>query len=128
MAKQRKLKINTFLFIGLGALLTLCNKQQKNSVEIDFSRLDTCFALIDGQDNKILAARELEIVENSLTDSIAIGFGVLPPNYLGKIFYSQEGNVMLYRGDKNSRTDSLCFNYYNGRRSRGKIKIEYLLV
>ncbi len=86
---------------------------------------DSCFTLPQE------AYREIEIVENTLTDTIGLGYSILAPEKLGTFIYrrAHKGNDgLLYLEMSQSKwpkTPKFCFDEYKKRKAKGYIIIKY---
>lgn len=76
--------------------------------------------------------RDIVIIENHLTDTILIGFTVLPPKQTGSIYYSKfkdknDKIVALYNSNENPPLEKICFSKYNNKESKGTLKFTFKL-
>ena len=74
--------------------------------------------------------RKIKIIENSISDTIILGFGVVPPNYIGTFYYSkhkdEEGkSVALYEAEQNPPIKEICYSKYKNN-ADGKLVIEFV--
>ncbi|MBS1512551.1 MAG: hypothetical protein JST86_17025 [Bacteroidetes bacterium] len=96
---------------------------------------DSCSFLKDSGMQKTQfrnAYRQIEIIENTCTDTIGLGYGILFPGYTGKFTYlrvddKNGSGIINYNDDPEtwSRTNSFCVDFYQKRKSKGYIVIRY---
>lgn len=91
-------------------------------IEVPFYGKDTCFVFTK-KGKTISVSRELEIVQNRLSDTVVFGTSVLLPGYKGKFEYYGIGSRIDISEDSDEdgiahiRTDTFCI-----RRSRHDAK------
>lgn len=104
-------------------------KNETLTATINITNPDTCFDLSAG--DSVLFRRDIEILENTLSDTIGLGFGVVAPNRLGKMIYMQNGvnDVVYYEpalGTHNlSPINSVCFQPYRNKKAESYLKIKF---
>lgn len=106
-----------------------CAQKNKGIIKIELNGDSVKVYAIDEPKN-IKVFRELTILENTLTDTILLGYSVVPVNYIGKILYTKEGETALYideHADVKSlpKIDSIFVYRFNNRVVKGKLLIEY---
>jgi hypothetical protein len=108
------------------------SRTRPNAATIEIIPLrDSCYHLmLKGQE--IAANRKLNILENTLTDTILLGFTIVAPNYTGEVIYLQKDTVTsnsFYQssGDDENlpKTKSLCIHLYQKKAANGKIRVQY---
>lgn len=79
-------------------ILTLCSckAQTKDSLEtrlitLDGLTKDSVVALLTPQKDTLNIFREIEIIENHNTDTLLLGYSIVHPGYVGKIWFIQSG-------------------------------------
>jgi len=93
--------------------------------------VDSCYVLLDSTGRPVSAYRKMKILENSLSDSILIGFAVIPPGRLGEMGYYRVDTSVdkcfdpKYGTEDLPKTPMICLNLYLKRNFKGEIKIEY---
>lgn len=77
-------------------------------------------------------SRKVIILENTLTDTILLGFTIVSPKYTGEVIYLQQDTVTsrsLYyvNGDSEvlPKTNKLCLHLYQNKLANGKIRVQY---
>jgi hypothetical protein len=113
--------------IVLAALVTMSfiYKLSGNYVLTITSSRDSCYAL------KHSAYRVMEIIENTLTDTVVLGGGIVFPGYTGEFKYIMVGTKREAAWDPNSglfrwaKTEHICFYQLRNRVTKGKLVIKY---
>ena len=119
------------LFIISSVYLFSCTKKNNSRIlTINISK-DSCYVLLDSAGKPITAFRGMKILENSLSDTIGIGFGIISPGYIGKIGYYRVDTSVdkcfdpKYGTEKLPKTPMICVDLYLKRNFKGEIKLEY---
>jgi hypothetical protein len=131
--KTERYRILVIIFMVVLSPAACYNNNKQNLpltevFEISFAGVDTCISL-KKWDSIINATRRLDIVSNSLTDTVVFGTSILPPRYVGEFWYLQIDNrrdISEYPGnDINvmSRTKMLCIHPTPYTRARGRLKV-----
>ena len=77
-------------------ILCSCKAQTKDSLEARFITLDgltkdSIVVLLNAQNDTLNIFREIEIIENRNTDTLLLGYSIIHPGYVGKIWFIQSG-------------------------------------
>gem|GEM_PF-4796997 len=112
-----------FLF---SALVMSCQSgpQASNVLKIEVTK-DSCYKLIDS------ANRHIEIIENTLQDTVVLGFAVLPPKYVGNFNYlrsDERVDAAIYPETPEHlmpKTKMICINLYARRKNKGHLVIKF---
>ena len=101
------------------------NKNNSDTIKLEFKFLgvDTCFQL------PIEANRTIEIVENTVTDTVDLGYVVYFPGQTGKFTYRRYGKGFIdvdLPDDMLPSTNEICIGRYQNREVTGYIKIKYV--
>ncbi len=97
--------------------------------EIEFHGVDTC-TVLRSDDTLISAFREIEIIKNSMSDTVVFGTSLLLPQYTGEFLYLQidnrrditeypETGIMFM-----SRTSMLCIHPTPFTKANGRIQVK----
>jgi hypothetical protein len=96
-----------FLTISLMAIYVQCKHARRpvvklHEVIVEFSNVynDTCIESLPGMDS-LKIYRQIEILENTLSDTISIGYGVIRPGQKGKFISHQ-----LFKGNESGVYDN----------------------
>jgi hypothetical protein len=99
--------INLLLATGITAIYVECKHARRPVVKlqegiVEFSNVynDTCIESLPGMDS-LKIYREIEISENTLSDTISIGYGVIRPGQKGKFISHQ-----LFKGNESGVYDN----------------------
>ncbi len=114
-------------------LICSCNSKSQNTSTLKiFPENDSCYYLRNDKTNEIIEAfRKIRIVENTLTDTISLGFVILPPRYVGEFFYLRvdervDAAIDPELDDKYwPKTRMFCINLYEHKPVKGKLVIQY---
>jgi len=124
-----KLTINLLTCI---VILSCNSNSQKSGIIVVSALKDSCYNLQDTITKKpIEAFRELEIIQNTLDDTIGLGFAILQPGYSGKFRYlrgneNQNGAYDPEISDEYlPKTKTICVDLYQRRPAKGKLVIKY---
>ena len=85
------------IFLAFMAIMSLtsCRSQNKGSksfeVKISYNFKDTCLVFKNDSNNLLSFYRDVEIVENTVTDTLRIGFSIVTPK--------QTGSIIIYQSD-----------------------------
>lgn len=124
-SNMRKLSLST---ISILIFLTSLNCQRSDTITISEIK-DSCYVLMSSNKKDTLqASRQLEILENTFTDTTILGYAVLLPGYTGKFNYLRYGDNIVYSKDHEIHwppTDRFCINLYKGRSLKGKLVIRF---
>ena len=91
-----------------------------------FGLKDSCYNLQDSVMHKpIAASRELEIIQNTLEDTVVLGFAIVAPGYTGKFRYLG-GYDPDISDEQLPKLSKICVGLYQRRPSKGKLIIKYL--
>lgn len=104
-----------------------------NTDQIGIEEMEMCSDINRNGKSQYSFDREINIIENRLTDTIVIGLSVVPPSYVGKLFYSRfeedDGKlVALYQKSKNPPIKEVCFSKYRNTTSKGILIMEFTIV
>ena len=120
------------LFISLSLCFFSCNNKLQTTKILAISiAKDSCYILLDSVGKPVSALRSMKIIENTLSDSIQIGFAVIPRGYIGEIPYlrfdTSRDKCIDPEIDKKywPKTGMICINLYLHRPFKGEIKIQY---
>ena len=116
-------------FFILFLLITSCNNYIiKKKIEVN-SDAD-CFNFINAEgDTLYINRKNIEVIENTINDTILIGYTILPPGKLGKIKYSKtEDNLSLNLKYKNPPTKEICYSYYRNKPAKGALILKLTVV
>ena len=88
----------------------------------DLKAVDNCFP-IKVANKKVSVSREVEVVENTLTDTVGLGFAILAPKYTGKFEYARMGNGLVDTDFGTAVTDypnisEICIDLQMGKMER----------
>lgn len=80
-------------------ILCSCNAQTRDLTDsmnikvitLDGLRSDSIVALLTAQRDTLNIFREIEIIENQNTDTLLLGYSIIRPGYIGKIWFIQSG-------------------------------------
>lgn len=108
--------------------------QHKEVLEINLNGMhtDTCITFKNKSGNVTPVSREFEILKNTVSDTIAIGGGIIQPNYRGKLLYlflDNRTDVLLdpkVNFNYQPKLHQLCIQSYKGKRVSGKLVLQYL--
>lgn len=97
------------------------------------AKKDSCYWIIDSTHQKAIeVSRTIEIVENTLEDTIGLGFAIVHPNQTGKFKYlrsneSPQSGVIYYEtpDEQLPKTKTFCIDLYQRRSVKGYLKIKY---
>ena len=104
------------------------DKKEMLTITINISNPDTCFELSAG--DSVLYRRDIEILENTLSDTIGLGFAVVYPRETGKHPYLRGGRELFYVIDSSQVKDlppirTICFDAYLKRPVHGTITLRF---
>ncbi len=118
------MNLSTIIFLLF--LMVSCKSKSKTDKIFQIEVIkDSCYYLMDS------AKRKVEIIENTLEDTILFGFAILPPGYIGQFEYlrSDESNdAMIYAETPKKnwpKTKMFCVNLYQKKPNKGKVVIKY---
>ena len=114
----------------LAALFAGCTKSEKTITinASDFKLESNCIQFFNGNGKSVIAFRELEILENTLSDTVVIGWGVLPQGYKGRHNYLLPGEYTEDQEDVNNlpKIPEICISRFHKRApSYGKVIIRF---
>ena len=103
-----------------------CNQDSRtqNILKIEGNN-DTCYTLTDS------VKRQVDIIENTLEDTILLGFGVVPPKYIGKFNYlgvDGKTDALIYPQTPTElmpKIATICVNLYEKRRAKGFVVLKF---
>lgn len=114
----------------LAALFAGCTKSKKtitiNASDLKFE--SNCIQLSNDNGKSVMAFREMEVVENTLSDTVVIGWGVLAPGDKGRHNYLRPGEYAENQEDVYNlpKTPEICIGHFLKRvPSSGKVIIRY---
>lgn len=129
-----KMELTNFFIYFYLLFIAGCNQQRtiEKIVEIGEQPVKNCYYIIDDQSDTLNFKRRIRVKENTLSDTIIFGFGVLPPKYIGFVEYTilkdkNDVEVMLDLNYVNPPTNNFCFNVYKNEKVNGKIVLELTL-
>ncbi len=107
-----------------------CSSQKSGILTIDFKGKDTCIFLKDETGKPISIDRKLIISENTVSDTIAIGFSVVYPKTPDKMIYiklDDRTDMAIYDEAYPDlpKTDRIWIHLYENRFCTGTLKIKY---
>jgi hypothetical protein len=117
------------IFFSIG-----CRESRRDAhtgiIEIE-PKQDSCYTLKEnGQIMQV--SRRFIILENTLTDTILLGFTIVSPKYTGEVIYLQQDTVTsrslsYLNGDSEvlPKTNKLCLHLYQNKLANGKIRVQY---
>lgn len=119
--------ISAILIIVVIVIFGCKHKNETLTVTINISNPDTCFEL--SADDSVLFRRDIEVLENTLSDTIGLG-GVLYPGQTGKRPYLKKGDEYLYVVTPEEVEDlspirTICFNAYLKRPVHGRLRLRF---
>ena len=122
------------ILILIAGLILSCNSsrsQRAGTITIKVFN-DTCYYLLGSSDAAQLEInRKLEILENTLSDTILLGTSVLPVGYKGTLEYRRVSDTINspYAPDIDvsllPKAKTICVNLYQRRPVQGILKIKY---
>lgn len=130
-------KVFIFLFVFCSCGNSSHRKFSKtffvNTDEIGIGETEICADITKNGKSQYNFDREINIIENRLTDTIVVGLSVVPPNYVGKLFYGrfeeEDGEIVaLYQKSKNPPIKKICFSKYLNTTSKGVLLMEFTNV
>lgn len=106
-------------------ILSACKKTDVLEINAeDLKGKEICLYFYSNGKRILNVNRELKILENTLTDTLAIGFGIVAPGQIGKIVDLRSEDGLLYDEVLDlPKTDRLYVNKYKNKAVRGKLKI-----
>jgi len=110
-------KIPIFLLVAL-ILSCKSNPKTSNVFKIEGSK-DSCYKFTDS------VKRQVEIIENTLQDTVLLGFTVVPPKYVGNFNYlgiDGRNDAVIYPETPEQlmpKTTMICINLYKQRKVKG---------
>jgi hypothetical protein len=118
--------ISVILIIVVVAIFGCKHKNEMLTITINISNPDTCFELSAG--DSVLYRRDIEILENTLSDTIGLGFAVVYPRETGKHPYLRDGNELLYLVTPSDIEDqppirTICFDAHQKKPAHGTITL-----
>ena len=75
--------------------------------------------------------RGIEIIKNTLTDTVLLGLAVVPAGYIGEFRYLRVSDSVVAPFDPNldisilPKTKTICINLYQRRAAQGELIIKY---
>ena len=150
--QHKRLKIIFLLLINTTAIFILsCNfKSETKDLSSKYFEFkiyntfnDTCFAISINNSDTLVFNRNIEVIENTFSDTLNIGFNHFSPKQTGKCYVSQsdtianvalytDPNYIAYLQETNSpelRFKKLCIYHYKGfSKSSLKNDKEYLKI
>ena len=127
--------MKTVYTIILMFLFFSCDKKNNEFIKVikvDTSLNKNCSLFKNINSDTLKFLRKIEIIENTLNDTIILGIGILPPNYLGEFEYTQfedKDDVTLDLRYINPPANRICIQSYNQKKSIGilklRLKIQY---
>ncbi len=80
-------------------------------------------------DSVLFVFRQMRIIENTLTDTISVGFSIVVPGEIRNFIYRRTGENSGSHPEQPletlPKTYEICVNKYKGRSVNGGIKIQY---
>lgn len=119
--------INIYLIL---IVLVFFSCTKKSYLDIDASKIeqkDKCFNINDEKGVSISVNRKIKIIENTLTDTISMGYAIVYPG--------ETGDFTNYRFKENGMLDpeasslplmkEICVHKYMNKVVKGKLKLEF---
>lgn len=110
-------------------LFNSCSKNKGEFTEVikvDNATFKKCYFFKNKNSDTLKFVRNIQILENTLNDTILLGNAILYPKYLGEFEYTQledKDDIILDLRYRNPPGDRICINSYKEKKSEGVLKI-----
>jgi hypothetical protein len=130
--------IQIFRYFLLSTSILACTpeKAKLEKITLDFEYLggDTCYFLTTDT-GSLIVGRTVEFLENSISDTVIFGHGVIPGRYKGRVGYTKHRDSdtsslyaeSFYDVDRLPGTDRFWIKPYRDRKGTGNFKVRVRL-
>lgn len=121
---------NVFIIISIILLSISCDESKTEYIEvvkIDSLISKKCFFFESKNSDTLKFVRNIEILENTIDDTLLLGNAILAPRYLGEFEYIQfedKDDIILDLQYTNPPSDRICIHPYNDKTPEGVLKFK----
>lgn len=99
----------------------------KKQIKVNTGNGEQCFYFSTTNLDTLKFNRHIQILKNTLNDTILFGYGILAPGQVGNVGYTRLGNrndAALNLNYKNPKTDRICISPYKKKEVKGILLIK----